>query len=472
MLLTLWPSLTLVVGVAVGGAASGVGVVPKSGMLFVVSLAALAPVIAVVVLGVVAPGFDRTLVAVAGVLIAIGTATLYGLSLLPDSDGAFYATIATRHALFVSGGYLALAVGAISEREVDRTRRYPYTILIMAIGLTAATAMFGETVNGARLWLDMGPVRFQPAEISRLLIVVFVAVFLHERRHLLAAPWRVRTLDLPPAPYLLPLVGAVAIAAGVLVFQNDLGMAALVVLGAGAVVVGVVRTRAAIGIAALILCGALVGAFLVVPRVRDRVQGWLDPWSDPAGRGFQFVQADYTLSAGQLVGEGDAHSVASVPEVHTDMILVAVGGLFGLLLTLAVLTLAAVLVCRCLLAGLQTRDGFRALVALSLSALIAIQVILIAGGSLRVLPLTGLTFPLVSYGGTSTIVSLFALGIVVGIGANPRPARGTKWHGGSDGAGSDSASADRHLPESAFAMTPKFGRPELAAGGRTEESRT
>jgi cell division protein FtsW (lipid II flippase) len=353
-------------------------------------------------------------------LVAIGLSVLYRLSLAPGIDGAFYSAIVTRHALFVAAGFLALAAGVLAERGIDRARRYPFTLLAAAIALTVSTVIFGETVNGARLWLDAGPLRFQPSEVARFLIAMFVAVYLYERRHLLTAPWNVRGLDLPPAPYLLPLAVAVVIAVGVLIFQNDLGMAALVVIGAGATVVSVVRSRAAVLIVILLLSGGLAGAYLAVPRVRDRVLGWLEPWQDPAGRGFQFVQADFSLAAGGFQGDGGALSAGSVPEVHTDLVLIAVSSQFGVLIGAAVLALVAVLVCRCMIAGLRAGDGFRALVAIGLAVLIAIQVILITGGSLRVLPLTGLTFPLVSYGGTSMIVTQFALGIVLGIGANSR----------------------------------------------------
>jgi cell division protein FtsW (lipid II flippase) len=413
------PALTLVAGIAVAVVAVAPFVVPDGRVLFALALAAVAPILAAAVLGIVTPRYDVVLLGVIGVLVAIGTSSLFGLSLTPGPAGEFYSAIVTRHALFVAVGFLALVIGSLAERGIDRARRYPFTLLTAAIALTVATVLFGVTVNGARLWLGIGSARFQPSEIARLLIAMFVAVFLYERRHLLAAPWSVRGLDLPPAPYLLPLVGAVIVAVAVLIFQNDLGMAALVVLGASATVVSVVRSRAAVGIAALLLGGALGGAFFAVPRVRDRVLGWLDPWLDPAGRGFQFVQADFSLSAGNFIGDGRAISAGNVPEVHTDLVLVAVASQFGLPVGLAALALAAVLVCRCMLAGLRTRDGFRALLAISLAMLIAIQVILIAGGSLRVLPLTGLTFPLLSYGGTSMIVTQFALGIIVGIGARP-----------------------------------------------------
>ncbi len=420
VLIALLPSLTLAAGIGATAASAVPITAPGGRIAFALAMAAVAPIAAMAVLAIVAPRVDYVLLAVVGMLVAIGTSALYRLSVIPGIDGTFYSAIVTRHALFVAAGFLALAVGVLAERGIDRARRYPYTLLAAAIVLTVSTVIFGETVNGARLWLDAGPLRFQPSEIARLLIALFIAVYLYERRHLLTAPWSVGGWDLPPAPYLLPLAGAVVIAVGVLIFQNDLGMAALVVLGAAATVVSVVRSRVAVLIVILLLSGGLAGAYVAVPRVRDRVLGWLEPWQDPAGRGFQFVQADFSLAAGNLAGNDRAVSAGNVPEVHTDLVLIAVGSQFGVLIGVAVLALAAVLVCRCMIAGLRAGDGFRALVAIGLAVLIAIQVILITGGSLRVLPLTGLTFPLVSYGGTSMIVTQFALGIVLGIGASSR----------------------------------------------------
>jgi cell division protein FtsW (lipid II flippase) len=423
VLFAIIPSLTIVAGTAVAVANVSPAEPPNGRALFAIALAAAAPIAARGVLGIMAQRVDSVLLAVVGVLVAIGTSAQYGLSLSPGPDGSFYSAVATRHALFVAAGFLALVAGVLAERIIGRARSYPFTLLTAAISLTVATVLFGATVNGARLWLDAGLVRFQPSEVARYLITVFIAVYLYERRHLLAVPWNVRGVDLPPAPYLLPLVGAVVVAVGVLIFQNDLGMAALIILGASAIVVSVVPTRATVGIALVLLGGGLAGAYFAVSRVRDRVLGWLDPWQNPGGIGFQYVQADYSLSAGTLVGNGSALAAGNVPEVHTDLVLIAVASQFGLATGLAVLALAALLVCRCVLAGLRATDGFRALIAIALAVLIAIQVILIAGGSLRVLPLTGLTFPLVSYGGTSMIVTQFALGVILGIGSGANVSR-------------------------------------------------
>jgi cell division protein FtsW (lipid II flippase) len=254
------------------------------------------------------------------------------------------------------------------------------------------------------------------------LLAGFVAIYLYDHRHLVVAPWRLGPLDLPPAPYLLPLVGAVLAAVAVLVFQNDLGMAALVVLGTYALVASVLNSKTSLVPAAAILVCAAVVSFAVAPRVRDRVAAWLDPWRDPTGRGFQFVQSDYGLAASNVFGQTGATVAARVPEVHSDFILVGIASQWGWVGALAVLALVSIIVCRCVAAALDASDGFRSLFALAVAALFGIQVLLICGGTLRVLPLTGLNLPLVSAGGTSMVASLFALGIVAGIGAS-QPSR-------------------------------------------------
>jgi cell division protein FtsW (lipid II flippase) len=279
-----------------------------------------------------------------------------------------------------------------------------------------ATVIFGQTVNGARLWLAIGPVRFQPSEIARLLLAGFVVVYLYDRRHLVVAPWRVGSIDLPPAPYLLPVIGAVLVAVAVLVLQNDLGMAALVVLGTFALVAGVLSSKSSLGPPGGILIIAAAASLAVAPRVRNRVVAWLDSWQDPAGSGFQFVQAEYGLAAGGTLGLGSPTMAAGVPEVHSDFILTGIGSQWGWIGAMAVLGLASVIVCRCVAAALRAPDSFRSLLAFAVAALSGIQVLLICGGTLRVLPLTGLNLPLVSAGGTSMIATLFSLGVVVGIG--------------------------------------------------------
>jgi cell division protein FtsW (lipid II flippase) len=198
--------------------------------------------------------------------------------------------------------------------------------------------------------------------------------------------------------------------------QNDLGMAALVVLGASASVASILNSKSSLIAAGAVLIFAAVASYAAAPRVRDRVGAWLEPWNDPSGRGFQFVQADYGLAAGGAFGRSEPTLATRVPEVHTDFILVGIATQWGWIGAVAVLSLAGIIVCRCVAAALHAADGFRSLLALVIGVVVGIQVLLICGGTLRMLPLTGLTLPLVSSGGTSMIATLFALGIVAGIG--------------------------------------------------------
>ena len=416
-LLFLLPMLTLIVGVGLGEVGAGQNWPPPD-LIVTLTAAGVGPLIAMLVLNAIEPALDTILVAAAAMLTSIGTATLHSLSLTQGADAPFLHAVTVRHAFFVGSGFLVMIVGVVLSRRLDQIRKYPFTLFTIALALTATTIVFGETVNGARLWLRIGSLQFQPSEVARLLLACFVAVYLYDLRHLVIAPWRLGSFDLPPAPYMLPLVGAVLSAVAVLVFQNDLGMAALVVLGAYAAVASVLRSKLSLAPAGVVLVLAAVAAYIAAPRVRDRVAGWLDPWRDPIGRGFQFVYAEYGLAAGGIVGHGSPAVAARVPEIHSDFILVGVGAQWGWLGAAAVLALGATMVCRCVAAATNAADGFRALIALTVATLIGLQELLICGGALRVLPLTGLNLPLVSSGGTSMVATLFALGIVAGIGAS------------------------------------------------------
>lgn len=429
-LLVVLPSLLLVIGASLGLLA-----VHRSassdplGLQNAIIVAVAAPLLAACTLVVVVPGFDAPLFASAAMLTAIGMTVVVLLGAGSGLDRAFYGEIGARHGLFIGAGFLALTLGAIGARFVDRLAAYPASLLLLSLLMTAATVLFGETANGARLWLRLGPIRFQPSEVSRLLLAAFVAIYLYDRRHLVASAWRVGRYDLPPAPYLLPLVAAAAAAVGVLVLQNDLGMAALVVLGALASLLSVQSSRPFVAVSAALIGLAGAISYMLASRVQDRVAGWLDPWGDPMQRGFQFIQAEYGLAAGGAAGHVSTATATRVPEVHTDLVLAGIGSQFGLLGALATVGLAGILVCRCVLVALRASDGLRALLAFGIAALLGVQILLIAGGTLRIVPLTGLTFPLVSYGGTSMIVTLFAIGVLVGIDARA----GTKALAGSLG---------------------------------------
>lgn len=154
------------------------------------------------------------------------------------------------------------------------------------------------------------------------------------------------------------------------------------------------------------------------PRVQVRVDNWLDPWRAPLGAGYQFIQGEYALALGGIGGGRVSPDVRSVPEVQTDFVLTAIGAQFGVLVSAALLALLAIVVLRCAQNALVARTELEKRIGLALTILLGLQILLIVGGVLRILPLTGLTVPFVSYGGTSMLVTGLSVGIILGLGGH------------------------------------------------------
>lgn len=425
-LITLLPAVALLLGM-LAIYASGTWAASEWHLLApIMGFATIALLVMPIAVAAVRPGSDAILIGVSGMLLSIGMVTLIAIARTGSDSAAFYQSMTLRQMTFVGAGCILLVFGVVASRYIEHLTRFPYTLLAAALALTSITMLLGESVNGARLWLNLGPVTFQPAELSRLLLASFIAVYLYDKRYLASTPWNVGQATLPPIPYLLPLLVSVVAAIAVLGVQNDFGMAALIAFGALAAVTLAVRSRVLTAAGLLFLVVAGVVLFIFAARVRSRFGVWLDPWSDPGATGFQFVRSEYTLSAASIIGMPRTAGELSVPEIHTDFVIAAIGGQFGWLVALAVIVLAGILVCRCVIAALHAGTTFQSLLALVFASLIGTQIILILGGTLRMLPLTGLTLPMVSYGGTSMLSTLFAIGVTIGIGARGRE-RDRQW---------------------------------------------
>jgi cell division protein FtsW (lipid II flippase) len=331
----------------------------------------------------------------------------------PDLD-----SIASRHALYLTAGFVILWSAAVLPRTLFWLQRYKYTALLASLFLLSATFLFGTEVNGARLWIQLGPIQAQPSEIVKLTLVVFLAAYLAEKRDLIGSSWRVGILLLPPIPYLVPMVLMWAASLLVLVVLNDLGTA-LLFFG-----IFLAMLYAASGRPVYVLAGLLSFAvaswiaYSLFERIGIRVQNWLDPWRHPLRAGYQPIQAEYALASGGVLGTGLGRGQPwRIPEVHTDFIFAAIGEELGLLGTAAILALYGVLVLRGLVIALRARDGFLQLLAVGLSSTLAIQTFLIIGGVLRVIPLTGITLPYVSYGGSSLLTNCLLAGMLLNISA-------------------------------------------------------
>jgi cell division protein FtsW (lipid II flippase) len=333
------------------------------------------------------------------------------------SINPYFNSLAQKQFVFLVAGLAVLWLTTIFFRgRINLLRRYKYTALVLSLGLLAATFVFGTSVNGARIWISAGPIQIQPSEIVKVTLVIFMAGYLDENKDLLGSVWRVGFLRLPPIPYLLPMILMWLASVLVLVVQNDLGTA-LLFFGIFLVMIYMATARplyVVIGLASFALASS--GAYVAFDRIGDRVQNWLDPWKDPIFVGYQPIQSDYSLTAGGVIGTGLAQGQPwRIPEVHTDFVFSAIGEELGLLGSVAVLALFMVLVMRAFGIAVSSRSGFSRLLAGGLAATLALQTVIILGGVLRVIPLTGITLPFISYGGSSLLTNFLIIGLLLAI---------------------------------------------------------
>jgi cell division protein FtsW (lipid II flippase) len=283
--------------------------------------------------------------------------------------------------------------------------------------LVALTLFFGLDPNGSgqRLWLGTRSLAFQPSEMLKVLLVVFLAGYLVDKRELLTTHVvRIGPLRPPPLPYLAPMLAMWGLSLALLIVQRDLG-AAILFFGLFLVMLYVAVGRAWYVLAglALFLAGgvACYGAFA---HVRLRVEIWLNPWVDPSGRSFQIAQALYSLGSGGLLGDGLGKGYPLyVPAAHTDFPFVALSEEAGLVAGVAVLLLYALLVSRGLQLALRSRQPFNQLLATGLTSIFGLQTMVIVGGNLKLIPLTGVTLPFISYGGSSLLANFLIMGVLL-----------------------------------------------------------
>jgi cell division protein FtsW (lipid II flippase) len=363
-----------------------------------------------------APFADPALFPVAGVLTGLGFAMIFRLS----------GGLAAEQATWIVVGLLAFVGTLLVVRDHRQLDAYTYTIGLVGLGLLLLPIVpgIGRTINGARLWVRVGPIGFQPSEIGKVLIVIFLASYLSSKRELLSVTeGRLGPLRLPPAKHLAPVLLAWGTSLAVLFLQKDLG-ASLLFFAIFVVMLWIATGRTAylvIG-GVLFLIGAGVACALL-DTVQQRVDIWLHAL-DP-GNVFDFgygqvAQAQFGLATGGIVGAGLGRgSPGLIPFASTDFIFAAIGEELGLLGTTALLLLFVTLVGKGLRAALQCSDAFGKLLAVGLSAVLGLQAFVIIGGVTRVIPLTGVTLPFVSYGGSSLVSNFVLLALLVRVSSGP-----------------------------------------------------
>jgi cell division protein FtsW (lipid II flippase) len=360
-----------------------------------------------VALRVKAPLADPYLLPATGALVAIGLVELDRISPELAADQAVW--VAVGGAAFI-GVLFALPDHRVLER-------YRYLIGLGGVGLLLVTMIFGTRINGARLWIEIGGGQtIQLGEVAKVLIVIFLAAYLRDKRELLAVPTRrVMGIPTPPMSALGPVLVFLAACLGLVVVLNDFGTA-LLFLGVFLAMIYLASGRAAytvFGLGLFLVGSALV--YTVVPRIESRVQNWLSPFDDAQDQGYQLVQSLYALAEGGVLGPGlgraflvRADGATVVPALPTDFMFTAVATELGYIGGVGILLGFLVFIQRGFVIAAGANDGFSKLLAGGLTATVGLQAILIIGGVIRLIPLTGVTLPFMSYGGSS-VVTNFAL---------------------------------------------------------------
>jgi cell division protein FtsW (lipid II flippase) len=374
------------------------------------------------------PNADPYLFPLCALLAAVGLVVLYRI------DDALAGKQATVFLL----GLVLFALTIIVLRDYHVLERYRYLIALGSIALLMAPLLpgiGGQATNGAYLSLDFGPLSFQPAELAKIGVVIFLASYLAERRELLSvAARRIAGVTIPPLKHFGPLLVVWGAAMVMLVFIRDLG-SSLMFFGAFLAVLYVATARISYVLAgaAMFVLGA---AFFseTVPHVQDRVDIWLDPFAAnaPEGAG-QLQQSLFAQADGGLFGTGLGESLLKLPgpffpdscsegfpycgsilpEPHTDFIYAVIVAELGLFGGCALILIYALIAARGFKTAVMAADGFSKLLAAGLTAVFALQAFVIIGGVTKVIPLTGVTLPFVSYGGSSVVANLILIALLL-----------------------------------------------------------
>ena len=346
------------------------------------------------------PYADPYLLPMAGLLTGIGLTEIYRLN---PSD-------AFRQGLWIVVALFAFAATLfLFQHDYRRLESYKYLFGLSAIGLLALPALpvLGTSVNGARLWVHVGSLQFQPGELAKVFLIVFLAGYLREKREVLAQG---RIKDFGP---LLAIWGAAML---VLVETNDLG-SGLLYFGIFLAMLYVATARAwFVGAGVVLFVAGTALVYKAVPRVEERVTVWIDPWKHSHTTGYQIIQSLYSIGNGGFDGKGFGKGVFAttnghdlIPFLPTDFIYSALAQELGLVGSAALLLVYMLFCLRGFRVAMLAQDGFSKLLALGLTFGFALQTFIIVGGVLRIIPLTGITLPFVSYGGSSVVANFVLL---------------------------------------------------------------
>lgn len=372
-----------------------------------------------------APYTDPLLLPVVALLNGLGLVMIHRLDLVDNEIGEHRHPSANQQMLWTLVGVAAFALVVTFLKDHRQLARYGYICGLAGLVFLAVPALLPAALseqNGAKIWIRLPGFSIQPAEFSKILLLIFFSAVLVAKRGLFTSAGKhLLGMTLPRPRDLAPLLAAWVISVGVMVFEKDLG-ASLLLYTSFLVVVYLATQRfswVVIGLT-LFAAGTLV-AYFIFEHVRLRVQTWLDPFADPDGTGYQIVQSLFSFATGGIFGTGLGNGQPdTVPAASTDFIIAAFGEELGLVGLTAILMLYTIVIIRGLRTAIATRDSFGKLLAAGLSSTLAIQLFIVVGGVTRLIPLTGLTTPWMSYGGSSLLANYILLAILARISHGAR----------------------------------------------------
>lgn len=357
-----------------------------------------------------APAADPAILPISFALSGIGIAFITRLN--PD--------MAVRQFFWLLASVACMVLVLIFLRKLDRVANYKYTLMVFGILLLLSPMLpgIGKEISGSRIWLGIGSFSFQPGELAKILIVMFLAAYLAANREMLSVfTWKVGPFHLPDPRALLPMLLMWGLSLIVVVFEKDLG-SALVVFFVFLSMLYVATGKKTYVVAGVLLAGiGAVAMWSMFSHVQVRVSTWLDPFADASGTGYQLCQAIYSMADGGIFGVGIGNGMCDkIPVVESDYIFAAIAEEGGLLGAAGLLLLYVCFAVRGMVTAGRAKSDVSSFIACGLTASIVLQAFIIVGGVTRLIPLTGLTLPFVSQGGSSLLASFIVVGILLRAG--------------------------------------------------------
>lgn len=356
-----------------------------------------------------APESDPVLLPIVTLLNGLGYVVIAGLN----------ESLAAAQATWTAVGIAAFVATLWLVKRPRDLERYRYTFALVGIGLLLLPLVpgVGRTINGSRIWVGFGPISFQPGEIAKVVLAIFFAAYLADNRELIASSqWKVGPLRLPHPKYLGPLLLAWGVTLVVMFYQRDLG-SSLLFFALFIVMIWVATSRTSFLVigTSLFAAGAFI-AWNAFSHVKVRVDTWLNPWQDYSGTGYQIIQGTFAIAFGGLTGTGlGLGGEVRIPLAENDYIFAVIAEELGLLGGSIILMAYLLIVGSGLRIASRAQNSFDKLLATGLTLLVGLQAFIIIAGVIRLLPLTGVAMPFISYGGSSLVVNYVLVALLLRI---------------------------------------------------------